>query len=67
MARIKITLPTGQFVRTEHSRRYFVVTAGPDDDRAWVVKRTDNLTTARRAANGYRHRRIYDSTTQTFI
>jgi hypothetical protein len=63
--RIHIILPDGRKVRTVHSRRYFVVAAGSLDP--YVVKRTDNLTTARRAVNGWSHRYLYDSTTQQFI
>lgn len=68
--RITITLPTGHTVRTANSRRYFVLYApsGPiTATTAYVVKRTDNLTTARRARNGYPHRVIFDAATGSFI
>ncbi len=64
--RIYITVPSGERVRTAHSRRYFIV-CDPPFGKPFVVMRTDNLAVARRTVKGWTYRHLYDSTTETFL
>lgn len=67
---ITIVRSDGRKVRTVRSRRYYVTTpaGGNDNDKAWVAKRTDNISAAYREATRQGTAvEVYDVRAERFI